>query len=312
MSSFGSPTGVTPESIIARSYHSGKPSRSASSMTASRPTRWRTSCGGTLPLRKPGSFISLAKLRAAAWQPLVELVGGHGRRRSSPSIRAGLLLRSGLRTELAWGGNLRACPEPLPFRPMARLDNHGGEPGRVALGTWSGGRFMGFGEKIGEERLEKLLEPGAGISTPCSPPTPTARAMPTGCSARRSRASTAATTASSARSATTSTRASATARAASPASPIPAFANRAPTPTTCGSAAERSLERTRRRSLRPAAPPQPRSHRLHVRGRLGRDGGPSRRGAGVGDRGRSRARRTASRSTCSTASSASASGSTGR
>ena len=66
MSSFGSPTGVTPESIIARSYHSGNPSRSASSMTASRPTRWRTSCGGTLPLRKPGSFISLANVRAAA------------------------------------------------------------------------------------------------------------------------------------------------------------------------------------------------------------------------------------------------------
>ena len=48
---------------------------------------------------------------------------------------------------------------------MARLDNHGGDPGRVALGTWSGGRFLGFGEKLGEERLEKLLEPGPGIST---------------------------------------------------------------------------------------------------------------------------------------------------
>ena len=48
---------------------------------------------------------------------------------------------------------------------MARLDNHGGDPGRVALGTWSGGRFLGFGEKLGEERLEKLLEPGPGVST---------------------------------------------------------------------------------------------------------------------------------------------------
>ena len=48
---------------------------------------------------------------------------------------------------------------------MARLDNHGSDPGRVALGTWSGGRFLGFGEKLGEERLEKLLEPGPGVST---------------------------------------------------------------------------------------------------------------------------------------------------
>ena len=70
MSSFGSPTGVTPEVIIARSYHSGSPSRSASSMTASRPIRWRTSCGGTLPFLNPGTFISLAKLRAAACRRL--------------------------------------------------------------------------------------------------------------------------------------------------------------------------------------------------------------------------------------------------
>ena len=35
-------------------------------MTASRPTRWRTSCGGTLPLRNPGIRISLAYCLAAA------------------------------------------------------------------------------------------------------------------------------------------------------------------------------------------------------------------------------------------------------
>ena len=66
MSSWGSPTGVTPELISARSYHSGSPSRSASSMTASRPIRCRTISGGTFPLRNPGTFISPAKLRAAA------------------------------------------------------------------------------------------------------------------------------------------------------------------------------------------------------------------------------------------------------
>jgi aryl-alcohol dehydrogenase-like predicted oxidoreductase len=40
-----------------------------------------------------------------------------------------------------------------------------GEPGRSALGTWSGGRFLRFGETISEERLETLLRPGGGIDT---------------------------------------------------------------------------------------------------------------------------------------------------
>jgi len=39
------------------------------------------------------------------------------------------------------------------------------EPGRQAIGTWSGGRFLRFGEAIGEERLEGLLRPGEGIDT---------------------------------------------------------------------------------------------------------------------------------------------------
>jgi len=34
------------------------------------------------------------------------------------------------------------------------------EPGRSAVGTWSGGRFLRFGEAISEERLEALLRPG--------------------------------------------------------------------------------------------------------------------------------------------------------
>ncbi|MGN6588253.1 MAG: aldo/keto reductase [Solirubrobacterales bacterium] len=39
------------------------------------------------------------------------------------------------------------------------------EPGRAAIGTWSGGRFLRFGEAIEEERLEMLLRPGSGIDT---------------------------------------------------------------------------------------------------------------------------------------------------
>jgi aryl-alcohol dehydrogenase-like predicted oxidoreductase len=39
------------------------------------------------------------------------------------------------------------------------------EPGRSAIGTWSGGRFLHFGEAIDEERLISLLRPGDGIET---------------------------------------------------------------------------------------------------------------------------------------------------
>ena len=39
------------------------------------------------------------------------------------------------------------------------------DPGHVALGTWSGGRFMHFGEALGDDRLAALLQPGAGIDT---------------------------------------------------------------------------------------------------------------------------------------------------
>jgi aryl-alcohol dehydrogenase-like predicted oxidoreductase len=39
------------------------------------------------------------------------------------------------------------------------------EPGRAAIGTWSGGRFLHFGEAIEEDRLAALLRPGEGIET---------------------------------------------------------------------------------------------------------------------------------------------------
>ena len=38
-------------------------------------------------------------------------------------------------------------------------------PGHTAVGAWSGGRFMHFGEAIDEQRLEALLRPGDGIDT---------------------------------------------------------------------------------------------------------------------------------------------------
>src|ERR671924_441915 len=45
---------------------------------------------------------------------------------------------------------------------MERRDR---DPGTIAVGTWSGGRFMRFGEPVDEERLAALLRPGEGIST---------------------------------------------------------------------------------------------------------------------------------------------------
>src|SRR3954462_3161044 len=38
-------------------------------------------------------------------------------------------------------------------------------PGHVAVGSWSGGRFMHFGEPLDDERLAALLRPGDGIQT---------------------------------------------------------------------------------------------------------------------------------------------------
>ncbi len=39
------------------------------------------------------------------------------------------------------------------------------DPTTTALGTWSGGRFMHFGEPLQEQRLRALLRPGGGIDT---------------------------------------------------------------------------------------------------------------------------------------------------
>src|SRR3954454_5739438 len=39
------------------------------------------------------------------------------------------------------------------------------EPGHIAVGTWSGGRFMHFGQAIDDDRLVALLRPDERIST---------------------------------------------------------------------------------------------------------------------------------------------------
>jgi aryl-alcohol dehydrogenase-like predicted oxidoreductase len=49
--------------------------------------------------------------------------------------------------------------------PSPEYAAHVREPGRSAIGTWSGGRFLRFGEAIDEDRLAALLRPDAGIDT---------------------------------------------------------------------------------------------------------------------------------------------------
>ncbi len=45
------------------------------------------------------------------------------------------------------------------------MANFGREPGRVAIGTWSGGRFMHFGEALPEPRYLSLIRPDERIDT---------------------------------------------------------------------------------------------------------------------------------------------------
>src|SRR3954452_21506639 len=39
------------------------------------------------------------------------------------------------------------------------------DPTRTAVGTWSGGRFMHFGEPLDDERFLAVIRPGDGIDT---------------------------------------------------------------------------------------------------------------------------------------------------
>ena len=64
-SSSGSPTGTIAASSIAAEYQSPIESRTASSSTASRPTRLMTTGAGALPARKPGTRIERPSAFAA-------------------------------------------------------------------------------------------------------------------------------------------------------------------------------------------------------------------------------------------------------
>src|SRR5215218_3650385 len=70
-----------------------------------------------------------------------------------------------------WWAFARAAPRyrkgPSPDRRSHAAATVGPvrAPGSKAIGTWSGGRFLRFGEAIDEARLQGLLRPGRGIDT---------------------------------------------------------------------------------------------------------------------------------------------------
>jgi len=57
------------------------------------------------------------------------------------------------------------APSRQPTAPSPDQGEPVSEPGRTAIGTWSGGRFLRFGEAIDEDRLAALLRPVDGVDT---------------------------------------------------------------------------------------------------------------------------------------------------
>ena len=197
--------------------------------------------------------------------------------------------RRGARPAPGLAGPCRA-PGRRTLRPMR-------DPGHVAVGTWSGGRFMHFGEAIDDERLEALLRPGDGIDTVLTADTYgqgeadllLGRALdgrrPRGLLRRRRRGP-------------RLLRGRARRPARLPALHRPAPARpRGLRATTCAWPPSARSSAAACDVLRPAAAPQPRPHRLHQRRGLGGDGRAARRRAWRARSAWRPARRTASRST---------------
>ena len=79
--------------------------------------------------------------------------------------REGRRRRQEGRRRAASQGPSGESPDGRRRRRVLSGSRRGARAGRSAIGTWSGGRFLHFGEAIEEERLEALLRPGDGIDT---------------------------------------------------------------------------------------------------------------------------------------------------
>ncbi len=210
---------------------------------AARPTARAATC--SFDLSSAGSTRSRRSRRPTDAKPLDELLerlGGAGprpRRRGRGARRtargADARGRRGEQSseyqQCARRGGQRRQEAPGVRGPRRRVAV--AAPTHTALGTWSGGRFMHFGEPLDDERLAALLRPGDDVRTVITADAYGAgeadRAARPRARGRRPRRR----TRSSARSATTSTRASARGPRASRASPTRACAAPTSTPTTC-------------------------------------------------------------------------------
>ena len=163
------------------------------------------------------------------------------------------------------------------------------DPTRTAVGTWSGGRFMHFGEALDDERFLALIRPGARRRH--GPDRRHLRAGRGGPPARPGAARASTATAFSLVGAVghdfyegERQGAKGFPRFTDPALRGPGRVRRLPAD------GRRALAGAhRRRRVRPAPAAQPRPHGLHVAGGLGRHGGAARRRADAADRRRARA-----------------------
>ena len=158
----------------------------------------------------------------------------------------------------------------------------------VAVGTWSGGRFMHFGEALDDERLRRCCAPTSGIDTVLTADAYGAGRGRPRCSAARSRASTASDYCLVGAVGHDFYEGERDGPRGLPAlhRPAPARPGRLRRLPADGDRAQPRAHRRRR--VRPAAAAQPRPHRLHERGRLGRDGGAARGRADAAARRRAR------------------------
>ncbi len=59
----------------------------------------------------------------------------------------------------------RTVPAPPALYSQGMTESRFVDPGQVAVGTWSGGRFMHFGQPIDDDRFLAMVRPGDGIDT---------------------------------------------------------------------------------------------------------------------------------------------------
>ena len=137
MSTDGLPTGARPASWMACSYHSGSARRTASSSTASRPTWRSTTSAGTLPLRKPGTFMSRPSTSAAFRSSCSIAVGG-----TSTATRTRESDSSSVDVVRVAIGNMRSRPTACEGVDDSVATDAGDRP-RAA--PWSRGAAAGVG-----------------------------------------------------------------------------------------------------------------------------------------------------------------------